>query len=210
LSTQPAPTPQWKEEVNRRIAAHRSRKGQSNAPATTQQADLGSSRAAQAAARVAARYAKAPKYSEMQAEEARVAVRAAEIATKVALEAQAAAETALAEMHAAAQEDPSRGPAVVQPISQPVRAAEVESVAAQASRPPMQQAAAVEEPPVEAPVVVADAMPAARTVEPQPQARRVFGIRWDSDLPAASPSTAAPPGATSSNCRSRTGGAPRR
>ena len=187
MSTQPAPTPQWKEEVNRRIAAHRSRKGQSNAPETTQQADLGSSRAAQAAARVAARYAKAPKYSEMQAEEARVAVRAAEIATKVALEAQAAAETALAEMHAAAQEDPSRGPAVVQPISQPVRAAEVESVAAQASRPPMQQAAAVEEPPVEAPVVVADAMPAAKTVEPQPQARRVFGIRWDSDLPSRQP-----------------------
>ena len=116
LSTQPTLTPQWKEEVNRRLAAHKSRRGQSSAQETSQEGNLGASRAAEAAARVAARFAKAPSYSQMQAEEARMAVRAAEIATKVALEAQAAAETALAEMHAATQEQPARGPAVVQPI----------------------------------------------------------------------------------------------
>ncbi len=60
------------------------------------------SRAALAAARVAARYAKAPSYSQMQAAEAHTAVRAAEIATQVALDAQAAAQAALAGLQAAA------------------------------------------------------------------------------------------------------------
>ena len=54
------------------------------------------SRAAQAAARVAARYAQAPSYDQLQSAEVRTAVRAAEIATQVALEAQAAARAALA------------------------------------------------------------------------------------------------------------------
>lgn len=66
----------------------------------------------------------------MQAEEARAAVRAAEIATHVAMEAQAAAASALAELHAAAEpgspatglrrwigENPMRAPAVVQSIA---------------------------------------------------------------------------------------------
>ena len=53
------------------------------------------SRAAAAAARVAARYAKAPSFSEMQAAEARAALRVAEAATRVALDAQAAAQVAL-------------------------------------------------------------------------------------------------------------------
>ncbi len=48
------------------------------------------SRAAQAAARVAERYAQAPSYSAMLADEARAAVRAAEAASKAAQEAQAA------------------------------------------------------------------------------------------------------------------------
>lgn len=114
---QPHLEPAWKQEVNRRIAAHKNRKNgvaDENAPAQT--AGTANSRAAEAAARVAARYAKAPTYSQMQAEEARMAVRAAEIATKVALEAQAAAESALQEMHAAAVEQPMRGPAVVESI----------------------------------------------------------------------------------------------
>ena len=53
------------------------------------------SRAAAAAARVAARYAKTPSFSEMQAMEARNALRAAEAATRAALEAQAAAQAVL-------------------------------------------------------------------------------------------------------------------
>lgn len=55
-----------------------------------------SSLAAAAAARVAARYAKAPRYSDVLAGEARAAVRAAEAASRAALEAQAAAESVLA------------------------------------------------------------------------------------------------------------------
>lgn len=107
-------TPEWRQEVNRRLAEHKNRKaGDSQPSAPAQPVTSGSSRAAQAAARVAARYSKAPSYSQMQAEEARVAVRAAEIATQVALEAQSAAESALAELHAASVEAPVRPPASV-------------------------------------------------------------------------------------------------
>lgn len=57
-----------------------------------------SDRAAQAAARVAARFSKAPSYGEMQAAEARAALRNAEAATRAALEAQAVAQAALANL----------------------------------------------------------------------------------------------------------------
>ena len=104
MAGQPTPTPQWKQEVNRRIAAHKSRRG----PATAEQDPqpethlTAGSRAAQAAARVAARYAQAPSYNQLQSAEVRTAVRAAEIATQVALEAQAAARAALAGLNSAA------------------------------------------------------------------------------------------------------------
>ena len=93
----------WKQEVNRRIAAHKTQKSMTAGQAPEQMAALGnpSSRAAQAAARVAARYAKAPSFSEMLAEEARTAVRAAEAASRAALEAQAKAESVLAGLEAA-------------------------------------------------------------------------------------------------------------
>jgi uncharacterized RDD family membrane protein YckC len=102
--------PSWKQEVNRRIAAHKNLKNLSQAeakPHLTGQAAVGqpASRAAQAAARVAARYAKAPSYSEMLAEEARTAVRAAEAASRAALEAQAAAESVLASLEAATDDE---------------------------------------------------------------------------------------------------------
>ncbi len=126
---------------------------------------------------MAARYAKAPTYSQMQAEEARVAVRHAEIATKVALEAQAVAETALAEMHAAAQEQPARRPGVVQSIAQTMRNPEPAPVSA------AQNAAnkKVEEPKrarVEPQAAGAAPQLTEPVVEPQ-----VYGIRWDPDLP---------------------------
>src|SRR4051794_5899419 len=180
LSTQPTLTPQWKEEVNRRLAAHKSRRGQSPAPETTQHTSLGSSRAAEAAARVAARFANAPSYTDLQAEEARVAVRAAEIATKVALEAQAVAETALAEMHAAAQEQPSRGPAVVQPIAAPARIPEIEAPANLPVAPSVGEQAAGRTAAVAKASVQESSTAAA---EKQPEPRRFFGIRWDPDLP---------------------------
>ncbi len=168
MSTQPNFTPQWKEEVNRRLAAHKNRKisttGSENSSETPAP---GASRAAEAAARVAARYAKAPSYSQLQAEEARVAVRHAEIATKVALEAQAAAESALAGLHAAAQEQPFRGPAVVQSIAPSVPLAPIPEPAHPQVQP-----------------VTTEPGPAAPAVPPPLESeRRSFGIRWDPDLP---------------------------
>jgi uncharacterized RDD family membrane protein YckC len=67
---QPHSATSWKQEVNLRLAAHRSRRGLSKAqppapaPSSWPKAD---SRGAQAAARVAARYAHAPSYSQLQA-----------------------------------------------------------------------------------------------------------------------------------------------
>ena len=97
LVSSPASLPQWKQEVNRRLAEHKNRRGisvveQDDAAGTSGTAN---SRAAAAAARVAARYAKVPSFSEMQAAEARAALRLAEAATRVALDAQAAARVAL-------------------------------------------------------------------------------------------------------------------
>ena len=106
LVSQPAPSASWKQEVNRRLEAHKKRKDIFNVEEAppAEEPSPASSRAAQAAARVAARYAKAPSYSEMQAAEARAALRAAEAATRAALEAQAAAQTALANLESAAEE----------------------------------------------------------------------------------------------------------
>ncbi|MGO9438651.1 MAG: RDD family protein [Terracidiphilus sp.] len=104
--SQPVPKPSWKQEVNRRLEAHKSRKGLSvvedKAP-QQEHADV-SDRAAKAAARVAARFSKAPSYSEMQAAEARAALRDAEVATRAALEAQAAAQAALANLERAGED----------------------------------------------------------------------------------------------------------
>jgi len=89
----------WKDEVNQRLAAHRSQRG-----TTVEEQHRGqpsphlatNSRAAQAAARVAARYAQAPTYSELLAGEARAVVHAASAAVEAARDAQAAAEAVLA------------------------------------------------------------------------------------------------------------------
>ena len=131
---QPVP-PAWREEVHRRLAEHKNRKG--NPTESAQPAEPvapGNSRAAQAAARVAARYSQAKSYSQMQAEEARMAVRAAEIATQVAMEAQSAAHSALAGLHAASVELP---PADVVSIDAATRLPEIPLVplAAQPAAP---------------------------------------------------------------------------
>lgn len=173
--------PAWKQEISRRIASHRNRKGTDAASQPVEASQhLGSSRAAEAAARVAARYAKAPSYSQMQAEEARVAVRAAEIATQVALEAQATAEDALAELHAAAQAPAARGPSVVESIAREERAAHssftsgpdrAEEVAAEITGPlPFAE-------PIETAVTQMETEP------PSGAELRPVTIRWDSDVP---------------------------
>jgi uncharacterized RDD family membrane protein YckC len=105
LVSQPIPQPSWKEEVNRRLEAHKSRRGISVVEDRQDEEQSSvSDRAAQAAARVAARFSRAPSYSEMQAAEARSALRAAEAATRAALEAQAAAQVALANLQTAEEE----------------------------------------------------------------------------------------------------------
>jgi uncharacterized RDD family membrane protein YckC len=112
LSTLPSQarlSPDWKEEVNQRIAAHKNRKpapvvGQDDA--STQEHHASSTRAAAAAARVAARFAKAPSYNELLENEARAAVRAAEAVSRAALQAQAVAESVLAELQAAKSAEP--------------------------------------------------------------------------------------------------------
>jgi len=105
LGNLPAPLPSWKQEVNQRLAEHKSRKGMAvvtpSRPAKKKKS-AATNLAAEAAARVAARYAHTPSYSEMQAAEARAALRAAGAATRAALEAQAAAEIALDNLEAAA------------------------------------------------------------------------------------------------------------
>jgi len=177
LSTQPI-QPAWKQEVNQRLAAHKNRKGTAGSGGQKdQEAAPGTSRAAEAAARVAARYSKAPTYSQMQAEEARTAVRAAEIATQVAMEAQAAAHSALAELHAAA-EQPRRGPAVVESIARAPRLPEPElelpldlpSIEGPSTTPyePLAQSAP------ESPAVITQEVIDGKS----------FNLRWEADLPA--------------------------
>ncbi len=113
MGSQLVSTPPWKEEVNRRLAAHKSRRGSLEsepAPAGTG-ASSARKAASEAAARVAARYAKAPTYSEMQAAEARAALRAAEVATRAALEAQVVARAALDQLqHLHETEEAPRAP----------------------------------------------------------------------------------------------------
>jgi uncharacterized RDD family membrane protein YckC len=158
-------SPSWKEEVNRRLAAHLSRKGSSAAETKTRQDSVPGmhSRAAEAAARVAARYAKAPSYSEMLANEARAAVRAAEAASKAALEAQAAAESILAGLEAGNVPESHWEP-------EPSRFAPPERVAEE------HHEAAVE---IDTPPTVTNIA--------QPAENQSFAIRWDADLPARAP-----------------------
>jgi uncharacterized RDD family membrane protein YckC len=104
--------PEWKQEVNRRVAAHLRSKAPSSsetaAPAENRHAR--GSRAAQAAARVAARYANVPSYSEMLTREARAAVHAAKAASKAAQQAQAAFQYVLDGLEAATSAEPGWEP----------------------------------------------------------------------------------------------------
>lgn len=143
----------WKQEVNRRVAAHKNHKNSSAAaPETLSEAHhTANSRAAQAAARVAARYAKAPSYSEVLAEDARAAVRAAEAASWAALEAQAAAQSVLDGLEAASASEPAW-----QPSPAPLPAAPSAPVFARRAKP----------------------SPANNEAMSQP-----FAIRWEPDMP---------------------------
>jgi len=106
----------WKQEVNRRVAEHKNRKG----PVRVEPNHLevaarpASSKAAEVLARVNARYAKAPSYNTALTEEARAVVRKAEAATLAAAEVQAAAEDMLAGLEAADNVDASVEPELIE------------------------------------------------------------------------------------------------
>ena len=156
--SQPNPAQSWKQEVNRKIAAHRCRQGHSEAPpAAASSMQPSGSRAAEAAARVAARYAKAPTYSEMQAAEALAALRTAQVATQAALEAQVAAKAAmdgLAAASAAAFLWDDEAPQALAAVQTQPRLAEVEPEPVEIAPPPA----------------------ASEPVR--------YQVRWDEDLPA--------------------------
>lgn len=106
-------TPSWKQEVNERLAAHRTRRTRKpdNHPRLplgleNSQPPLRGEDSASVAARVAARYANAPTYSEMLAAEARAAAEAAEAAVNAAHKAQEAAQAVLVSLDQAAEANP--------------------------------------------------------------------------------------------------------
>jgi uncharacterized RDD family membrane protein YckC len=160
----------WKKEVNRRLEEHKNRRGGSVAgPAAHQDRHTAASRAAQsAAARVAARYANAPSYSQMLAEEARSAVRAAEAASRAALDLQAAAESVLAGLEAASASEHARAPETFHILSSELAFENSWEAQVEPARP------AAPLPPTPLP-------PAPAQFEPQQP--RSYGIRWDADLP---------------------------
>jgi uncharacterized RDD family membrane protein YckC len=144
--------PEWKQEVNRRVAAHLRSKtpsvSETAAPAENENRHPRGSRAAQAAARVAARYANAPSYNEMLTREARAAVLAAEAASKAAQQAQAAFQYVLDGLEAATSAEPEwepepiserhAGPAHAGPtiVAQPQKPAELSQIHHQAAIAP--------------------------------------------------------------------------
>ncbi|MFZ1940767.1 MAG: RDD family protein [Terracidiphilus sp.] len=100
--------PSWKEEVSRRVADHKNRKnaGAHELQTRAEVHSIPNGRAARAAARVAARYANAPSYNQMLADEAHAAIRAAEAAQMAADDAHAAAQMVLAGLEAATSAEP--------------------------------------------------------------------------------------------------------
>jgi uncharacterized RDD family membrane protein YckC len=107
--------PGWKQEVNRRVAEHLNNKTRpANQSGAIQEIRLAKgSRAAQVAARVAERYAQAPSFGEMLADEARAAVQAAEAASIAAQKAQAAVQYMLDGLEAAAAPEGLQRPEAV-------------------------------------------------------------------------------------------------
>jgi uncharacterized RDD family membrane protein YckC len=103
--------PAWKQEVNRRVAAHMHGKPTPSEVEEVQHAAATpGSRAAKAAAKVARRFAQAPSYNEMLATEARAAVEAAEAASVAAQEAHAKAQMVLAGIEAASTREAAPEP----------------------------------------------------------------------------------------------------
>jgi len=188
-------SPAWKQEVNLRIAQHRGRKtiGQAAQEGVATAQPIPDSPAAKAAARVAARYAKAPSYSEMIAEEARAALRSTSAAPpslpadKPMMSADDPSETvpAVSPVQAAVPVPSLTEPVLIaepaqsaQPVPLPEPVAAL--AATQKSADPCLQQPGKHQP---APFVQA----AAQVASAAPPA---FKIRFDSDLPVRDPESA--------------------
>lgn len=167
----------WKQEVNERVAAHKSRRSTPAAePVPFPQAHPSNQRAAAAAARVAARFAKAPGYSDLLMSGARAAVRAAEAASRAALEAKAAAES----MSKLAELEAQR---TVEASAQPRFASEAEEVRTVEAVPAEIEAAEPAIAALPAPVPVRES--ARETGQPIHIAdSRSYQVRWAPELPA--------------------------
>lgn len=189
LSTSAQISPAWKQEVNRRLAEHRGRKSAPAAPQKSPETPQHnpSRRALEAAARVAARYANAPSYSEILTSEARAVVRAAEAASRAALHAQAAAESVLAGIEAA-------NAVALAPAPEPFRerAAESRHAPEPIASPFTDEFFAMRAEPLRReshPERVrsdAQAGPALASVAASAPVEQPVSIRWDEELPAHS------------------------
>ncbi len=118
VSTAAQAIPSWKQELNRRLAEHKGRRpGAPAAPEThAESAQAASRRAREAAARVAARYANQPSFSEMLTMEAHAAIQAAEAASQAAMRATAAAHSVLKGIQAASATLPALHKTAPQPV----------------------------------------------------------------------------------------------
>ncbi len=106
-------SPAWKQEINARLSAHRSRRtgngeNQQQLPGMESGRRPETGHAAKVAARVAERYSKAPTYSEMLAAEAARAAEAAAAAAEAARQAHEAAAQAMNEALRARREEEQR------------------------------------------------------------------------------------------------------
>ncbi len=144
--------PSWKQEVNARLSAHRTRRVRPDAEQPVLpglESARQESRAAKLAAKVAERYSKAPTYGEMLAAEAANAARAAEAAAKAAREAQTAAQAILTGLGADTEtgyfaEEPVREPEAHRESNweqhwEPNREAPKQSIAVSEAEPPRVQ-----------------------------------------------------------------------
>jgi len=113
--------PAWKQELNAKLMAHRSRRVRgSEAQAVLpgmEDSSQQASRGASVAARVAERYSKAPSYRDVIAAEAANAARAAQAAAMAAQKAHEAARAMNEVLWAELQEDSDESPAVVAPAA---------------------------------------------------------------------------------------------
>lgn len=188
-SSQPnLPPPSWKQEVNQRLAAHKNRKGSAAQTAFVPNQADGSSRAGQAAARVAARYAKAPSYSDLQAADAAKRTDSPQISDRLAASPLPSPSPDAAPLAFQSASQAARIPADTRPPFVPHSDAHPRSRAAQepvrkVTRKANASFAAADLAPAPAEYTYSPLSTEAETSAESNPDNRPFDIRWDPDLP---------------------------